>query len=212
MFFIWGRGGNRVTAGEATHQTCSTCNDVTQFNTVVDYRFFHLWYLFSFLTSRQYAVVCERCGHGAYITKSEFKQTHHKEKISIIRKWGWLISCLLMVSLVSYAIYSSKQEAALVNQYMTLPQVNDIYFADLAKINSSGYNSEIHAYGTMKLVGFEDEYYLFAIANVAYDKKKGIPKTLSTIEYVENDDEIVALTEPEIIELKNSNIIYDIRR
>lgn len=213
MFFIWGTGGGRSDEGNIGIHQCEVCNNQAQFNAAVYYRYFHFWYIFSFLTSRQYIYECSHCSNGYSIKAAEFKKNFPKNHIPFFRKFSWLICLVIIAVLIGMASISSGQHQAEVESYIASPAVNDIYVADFAKIEDSGYNDKTKAYGAMKLnrVITEGTYY-FAISTHGYEKEKGIRKELREHSIVYDDKDGMVFTKEQLKSLKDRKIITDVIR
>lgn len=214
MFFIWGSGGGRSEEGNLPEVCqCDTCKNITKMKGVIYYRYFHLWYLFSFLTSKKYVYECSHCNNGYQVSKEEFSKYFKKNHIPFIRKLGWLIVVAIIAAFIVFGSYSSSQHQAQIQSYLVTPLENDRYLANLAQIDNSGYDDQKKAYGILKLqkVLDNDKYY-FTVSTQASNKKSGLNKMLerNSIKYDEND--VITLTKEQITSLKDKNIIYDIIR
>lgn len=216
MFFVWGSGGGRAELGDTATQKCDVCENTAPFKAVVDYRYGHLWYLFSFLTSREYAKVCSHCGNGYVVNKSEMKAEFPKENIPFIRKWGWAVVVLLIALVFAWGSTVSATNSANRESYIAQPMVNDLYRADLSKIADSGFENHKKAYGAIKLVAIDDNGNLsFATSRDAYSEKKGINDRLREAGYMQvgfDLDDLVVLTPQEVKALEAKGIIYSIER
>ncbi|XKM13983.1 hypothetical protein RCS94_02145 [Orbaceae bacterium ac157xtp] len=212
MFIIWGTGGNYSVAGSESFQRCDDCNDTRDFLPVVFYRYFHIFYLFSFLTSRRYAYVCKECGDVQYISRSEFKQKFQKDNVPFIRKYGWLLCLIVLGAFIGFSKISEHNSTERALAAISQPQVDDVYYADLAKINNSGFGHERHAYGLMKIISEKNGNYFVVLSDSAYSHKKGVKQNLSTMSYSDLEEDILPFTQKEIENLFNTNVIYKVER
>lgn len=213
MFFIWGSGGGRSEEGNIGIHQCEVCNNQAQFNAAIYYRYFHFWYIFSFLTSRQYIYECSHCSNGYRVKAAEFKKNFPKNNISFFRKFNLLIWFTIIAVLIGTASISSHQHQVDVESYIASPTVNDIYVTDFTQIQNSGYSDKGKAYGAMKLTKIiaEDKYY-FAISTHGYDKEKGIRKGLRDYTVIYDDKNGMVFTKEELKSLKNRKTIIDVIR
>lgn len=216
MFLIWGNDGDRIKVDNAGYHKCDNCNNNADFSAVVDYHYFHLWYIISFITSRKYAVVCDICNHGHYIDKTEFKNNYKAPKIPFMRRTGKYIA-IILVALFIWLFFigrdSNNHYQNRVSAFISQPMVNDLYLTDLTKIENSGYENNKKSYGVMKLVKYdaENNVYYFIVSNEAYTSSKKLNNNIRSLSYSDIND-IITLSEEEINTLRANKIIYDVRR
>lgn len=209
---VWGTGGNAKTIGNSEYKTCETCNQANEFQYLVQYRYFHIWYLFSFLTSRKYFEVCSHCGASHEVTKKQVLQKQTKIPIPFVRKNGWLICLVLVGAFMGYGHYLSSANQATMSQYFAQPQLNDVYLANLTQVESSGYDKDESYYGLMKIVDIDDKTgdFFFIFSTYAYERKKDLSKNLYKLEFDKND--VIAFTAAEIADYRQQGIIYEVQR
>lgn len=211
---IWGSGGGKTNEGtlQEVHQ-CEVCNNINQPTGSIYYRYFHMWYLFSFLTSQRYVYECSHCNNGYLVKKSDFKNNFPKNKVPFIRKFGALICLTLIAVLVAFASYENSKNDALTDNYISAPRINDHYYINLAKVKDSGYEQNTNAYGIIKLSKkLDNNSYYFLVPSLASDQKSGLSKFLSENKVEYESDSGLILTQQQLKSLKNQKIIYDVKR
>lgn len=215
MLFIWGNGGGNTSEGTIGTCKCEVCDKEVPFDATIHYRYFHFWYLFSFLTSRKYVYECSNCHNGYTVEASEFKKKFPKNHIPFIRKAGWLVCLILIASLVALASKSAGEHTNQLQTYLTTPAVNDLYVVDFRQIENSGFTKGNNAFGVMKLEKIrENGDYYFLISSHAYTKKRGVEKLLkdpTSIKFADKEDGMT-FTKQQLQSLKDSKIILNVVR
>lgn len=198
-------GGNR---------TCQICDSTQKFNLVVDYRYRHAWYLFGFVTKRDYRFICCCCHNGFVAQKTDYRGKLGKDPIPFMRRRGGLVACVLLVALIAFAVFEGASHDKVSVSLLAAPQIGDIYFADLSKITHGYENSPV--FGAMKLVAINGSHERFIIAKSGYGKKKRLRSDVRT-EVVRADsyydtNDVVELSPEKIVELNAVGVIYDVMR
>jgi hypothetical protein len=106
-WIIWGSGGNSIDLGVVEHQHCETCERERPFRTILHYRYAHLYWVFSFLTKKEYLLLCDICSRGWTLNTAEVEKTLTKNPIPFIRQWGWTILVGLIVIPSTVGVVSS---------------------------------------------------------------------------------------------------------
>jgi hypothetical protein len=86
---IWGSGGNNVDLGLVEHGYCETCQGQRAFRTLLQYRYAHIYWIFSWITRKQYFLLCEICNRGWTLNAMDVEKRISYNPIPFIRQWGW---------------------------------------------------------------------------------------------------------------------------
>lgn len=217
---VYGSGGGQAVMGDAGKHACPSCKQDGNFSARVNYKYFHIWYLFSFLTGREYIVQCDNCGHSAGIDAATIKKQFPKDGIPFIRKRGWMLVAGVVAVFLAMGAVGSHNNSKQVAAFLDAPKVNDIYLADLAAIEDSGFEPGSSptikkgdkAYGTLKLMRVSGDELVFATSLTAFDKQSGLKKELSKLRYDTSADNLLTMSKKEVLDLRNKGIIVDVRR
>ncbi|MDR2012029.1 MAG: zinc ribbon domain-containing protein [Rhodanobacter sp.] len=215
MLYIWGSGGGSAIAGDAGMHNCPICNSAQRFDIVVNYRYRHFWYILSWVSKREYSLVCSRCHNGMPATKEQYAgRLSDKDPIPFMRRRGWLVGVGGFAVLLALGAYASNEDAKQMVERAAAPQVGDVYLADLSKISDSLKDSPV--YGAMKLTRIDNGNEQFVIAHSGYGRKRDMRKDISSGR-VKNDsyydaDDTVDLTSARVTELTHQGVIYEIVR
>lgn len=211
---IWGKGEDSSILGELGERHCPVCEKRGPFQAVLQYTYRHIWYLFSWVSGRQYFAVCGNCGNGVPMDKGEVREKFQKDGIPFFRKNGWIFALVLMAAVVGIAMHDNTVKGEQSMAYLASPQAGDIYLANLASIKNSGYESTgALAYGFMKLAHIEGDKLFFVVADTAYTKKKSVRKALDrATDAVYDMEEPLILSEEQARTLYDKGVVYEIRR
>lgn len=215
MLFVHGTGGGRAVMGDTPAVLCEACGQVAPRAGVVNFRYWHLWYLFSFLTGREYQTVCRACGAIAPMDKAEAKIQFPKDNIPFIRKRGWML-CLGAAFVLLFGVaLGNQRNAERLREMLAAPAVGDAYQADLSKVRGSGYAyGGDTMYGAMILVEKQDDgRFVVATSDTAFERKSDLRKQMKAdLEYsvsYNDEEEPLTLSQKELADLLNVGILYD---
>ncbi len=220
MLFVYGSGKGKAVLGEGVVQPCPACKTEAVINPVVEYSYFHIWWLFSFVTGRKYALACSNCEASAPVDAALIREKYPHDNIPFIRKNGWLVVVIPVMLAIAAGIIGGAIGDMRTKSHAAAPAVNDLYLANLAKVEGSGFetdgnNAKRHqAFGTMKLIEIDGDDLVFATSMSAYDKASALRKALKDepgdFEY--DMDEPVTLTRQSVEKLLSGKVILEIRR
>ncbi len=77
---IFGSRGNVIDLGEVQTHHCPVCERERPFHIVLQYRYWHVWFLFALVTTKVYVLSCTVCGRGTQLKPAE------AEGISVSRR------------------------------------------------------------------------------------------------------------------------------
>jgi len=214
MFYIWGSGGDQAVVANAGSRPCAICNSLQPFNLVVNYRYWHFWYVLSFVTRRRYEFSCTRCGNGVVAQPAEYRSLLGKDPIPFMRRRGWMLPALVLAPALAFGMYEAGENDKKMAAWIDAPQVGDVYSVDLPGVSDS-FDGK-HAYGDMKLLSIEGDQRTFAVAAHAWDRKSALRKDerrndVHADSYYDLDDTVV-LDAARLKALRASGAVFDIQR
>ena len=116
---IWGFGRERVELGPAQARECGHCAHRRPFRHVLRYRFVHIWYLFCWVTEKQYLAVCDICHHAVPQDTQAFEAALPRSPIPFYRRSGWVV-LLGLVAVVGAASYLRSRRSEPVEELPSL--------------------------------------------------------------------------------------------
>ncbi len=90
IYSVYGYGNRTVDLGVVKHQHCCTCERERPFKIVLNYRYFHCNWIFSWVSQKQYYLACDICRRGTELDTQEVEKSLTQNPIPLIRRSGWL--------------------------------------------------------------------------------------------------------------------------
>ena len=97
MMFMIGQGERTVPVGQPEPQHCPQCDEVTDFQPLLKYKFGQFDLLFGFVYDKRYQLACPQCNHGWHLDKRSMEQSIGKLPIPFHLRFGFGI-CLALVA------------------------------------------------------------------------------------------------------------------
>jgi len=98
-----------VNLGEITKNECPTCETERPFNLLISYRYFCLYWIFGFVTKKQYMMCCDICERGAELETNKidpFLKEHNVDNpIPFMKRYGILV--LIIAGIILLMAFSS---------------------------------------------------------------------------------------------------------
>ena len=99
MMFMIGQGERTVPVGPPEPQHCPRCEEVTDFQPQLKYKFGQFDLLFGFVYDKRYQLACPKCNHGWHLDKRSMEQNIGKLPIPFHLRFGFLILLGLVAAL-----------------------------------------------------------------------------------------------------------------
>ncbi len=213
---VYGSGEGQSVMGDLPAETCPACGQKVARRVLCVWKYWHLWYLFSFVTGRSYKTVCPACGAVAVYDRDSAMAAGLSDNIPFMKRRGWVLGALAVFCVLVFVVVGNAIKAERLKGMIGAPLTGDMYMADLAKIPGSGYRPGKAMYGAMLLVEkMEDERFLVATSDTAWDKKKGLAENLEDLLYSVSEldnGEPLTLSQEELADYLGNNVIYDGKR
>lgn len=216
---VYGSGGGTSVVGEAGTHECPVCKQTSTFSAVCNYRYWHIYWLCSIVTGKDYFIACDNCQNATPVDKATIKAQYPKDNIPLIRKWGWLPFAALLVFILGVGISSSMESSAnrkeRIATFLAEPKVNDVVDCNLSYVANSGFGpdnpniSNRKAWGTLKVVEVDGDEYFLATSTKAWEEKKGLSQNRGSIQYDMKD--LVYLDKADLQELYDKGHLIEVR-
>ncbi len=82
--YLIGWGHRRIPLGSAGYRDCRSCRAKSPVQADLEYRYFHIFWLFGPIVSRRYHFTCRQCGTELEARSSELKTMVKAEKTRVI--------------------------------------------------------------------------------------------------------------------------------
>ncbi|WP_459557974.1 hypothetical protein [Lacunimicrobium album] len=89
--FIFGSGQKVVTVKPLGKRECPVCERTRPFSLLLLYTYFHLYYFFTWVTSRKYHATCDVCGNGAAIKRQKIEKHLDRDPLPFVTRFGCLL-------------------------------------------------------------------------------------------------------------------------
>jgi hypothetical protein len=103
---FWTRGGDVVNLGEISKEECPTCEKERTFNLLITYRYFCLYWIFGFITKKQYMMCCDICDRGVELENAKIdaflKEQAVDHPIPFMKRYGILVFVAGIILLLAF--------------------------------------------------------------------------------------------------------------
>ena len=215
---FFGTRGSTVNGSHIPNATCGSCGSDGMHSFGIR-RYFHLYWIPTFVTSAKVGVECTHCNRALFDDELEpkiresLKSTIFTKKAIAPYFTGLFLIAALFISITVAEITGNINA----KQYAASPAIGDIYRID-GKALSEFFGLE---YGEEYDFTLMEVSFLDGMGNVelseskyVYETKSGLSKGLrdgEALELIEQDDKLQLQTST-VVELFQSNIIYEIDR
>lgn len=213
MIFFGTKG--RVVAGEAVQGVqCPSCEN-SQFTSFGIIRYFHLYWIPTFLTSRKVGMECMHC-KNTLIDDEVPSHLSEQIKSGVFSTGNTLpmFSGLIIIGLLAMGLmYMSKQDDALEATYIAQPEINDFYVVKLTEIFVEA-DAE-YPYGLMRIAEVSPEGFEMNIATMMYNLPTGVQDDIRSGKAMAADyysPDLVHFDISEIEQMQEDGAIYSIER
>ncbi|MBL4828917.1 MAG: hypothetical protein JKY55_03345 [Aliivibrio sp.] len=175
---FFGSKGKTISGQLVEGIQCPSCEN-QEFISFGIIRYFHLYWIPTFLTSRAAGIECTHC-KKTLIGKELPKELSKKIKATVFTKKNTIpmFSGLIIIACLMLAItYSLQQSRIEENAYIEQPAINDLYIVDFTKIFED--SDPNYKYGLMRIRQISSGEAEFQVSQVAYNKTSGVRKDIS---------------------------------
>jgi len=110
FLWIWGSNSKEVDLGFVESKVCANCEKTRPFKLILQYCYSHFFFIFGWLTSKKYLLLCEECQHGESVDSNQIEATLDRHPIPFMRRYGWTFLFAYLVGLLLFAIFFWKPE------------------------------------------------------------------------------------------------------
>jgi hypothetical protein len=175
---IWGSKGELADLGHVETKHCETCEKERSFKLMLQYKVSHIWYLFKWVSSKQYLLLCDICHRGAKLEAKSVEPTLAKNPIPFSSRYGWTFLVGFIALLVGFGMFASGQSSTRDAALISAPKAEDLYVVNIARFLKNPESSNM--YGVMKVRSVNADSVELAIPGVSYSKVGGATKDASS--------------------------------
>ncbi len=209
---VWGSKGEVSVLEAHEHKHCPVCEKERTFLVQLHYKVHHIWYLFKWVTSKQYVKVCEVCQRGEKLATKAVEETLGKPAIPFMSRWSWAFLVAVIVGIGVFGSIADSNRSTQVQTLVATPMKNDIYIANVASLLKSPESSSM--YGVLRVRNVDGDKIEFDAPRVTYNKLKGVTKDMSSGKASASDyfEGTIVFTKDEIAGLQKAGNIHSIER
>ncbi|WP_432463284.1 hypothetical protein [Agarivorans sp. QJM3NY_33] len=211
---FFGSKGKSISGHVIEGLQCPNCEN-EQFITFGLLRYFHLYWIPTFITSKKVGIECTHCKKtliGKELPNDlakQIKNTVYNPKNTLPMFSGLIIIACLALTL-SYSLQQNGlQEVAYIEQ----PVINDLYIVNFTKIFTEA--DPKYKYGLIRIKQISVNRVTFQVSQVAYNKASGVRKDIEENKALADsyyDDEPLSFDIKQLKLMKDSGAIYSIER
>jgi hypothetical protein len=174
--FVWGSRGGVADLGPQESRHCPVCEKERSFRLMLQYKVSHVWYVFKWVSHKQYAVVCDVCHRGEKLVTQAVEAQLGKPRIPAAKSRAWILVVAVLVCMFGYGAVVSSRDAERYVAYLASPQKGDLYLANLSSLQQRPQSLEM--YGVLRVRSVDGERVEFDTPAVAYDKMSRAQKDM----------------------------------
>jgi hypothetical protein len=106
-WIVFGSGGDSLHLGTVEHRHCETCERERPFSLHLRYRYGHIYWVFAWVTMREYLMICDVCSRGWALDAKQIQETLKEDPIPFMRRLGWTLPVGLIASCVVMGVIGS---------------------------------------------------------------------------------------------------------
>jgi hypothetical protein len=134
MMIVWGAKGEVANLGPQASRHCPTCEKERPFHVILQYTVRHIWYVFKWVTGKQYVLLCDVCQRGNKLDPKLVESRLTKPPIPFATRWGWaflagMVAIAAVFGVLDDSIRSTSREA-----YLAAPRKGDRYVVNVASL------------------------------------------------------------------------------
>lgn len=209
---VWGSKGEVEVLQAEEHKHCPVCEKERTFMVQLHYKVNHIWYLFKWVTAKQYVKVCEVCQRGEKLISRAVEEKLGKPAIPFMSRWSWAFLVALIIGFVIFAEVDGAKRNKEVLAMMASPMKRDLYVADVASLVKAPDAPVM--YGVLRVKNVDGNNIEFDAPRVTYNKLKGATKDMSSGEVIGSEyyEGTIVFTKDELAQLQKGGHIHSIER
>jgi hypothetical protein len=211
--FVWGAKSQVADLGPQGSRNCPTCEKERPFHLVLQYTVRHFWYVFRWVTGKQYAEVCHVCQRGDMLDAKLVESRLAKSPIPFGARWSWaFLVGLLGIALVFDVIGTSSRNTSR-EAYLAAPLAGDRYVVNVANLLKKPQSETL--YGVLRVRAVNGSSVEFDAPTYFYPRASGPEKDIRDGKLDEPgyfSPAPIVLSKEQIARMHQEHAIYSIER
>ena len=176
--FVWGSRGGVADLGAQGSRPCPVCEKERNFRLMLQYKVSHVWYVFKWVSEKQYAIVCEVCQRGEKLATQAVEAKFGKPRIPAAKSRAWIAVVVVLACMFGYAAVQGPRNVERYTAYLASPQKGDLYLANISSLQERPRSLEMYA--VLRVRRVSGDRVEFDTPAVAYDKVSRAQKDMDS--------------------------------
>ncbi|WP_431266388.1 hypothetical protein ACQ859_14670 [Roseateles chitinivorans] len=172
---IWGSKGAVAELGVQAHHHCATCERERPFKLALQYKVHHIYYLFQWISSKKYLLVCDVCQRGSELKAKDVEAKLTSNPIPAMQRYGWVGLLVVIAALIYVGKTASDDRDHHIKDYTASPAAGDLYAIDLNKLTGESGST----YGVIRVLRIADGKLELQMPRMGYNKVRGATRDIS---------------------------------
>lgn len=165
---VWGSKSGVADLGSQGNRHCPVCERDRTFRLMLQYKASHLWYVFKWVSEKQYAVVCEVCHRGEKLVAQLVEAKLGKPDIPTTSGRAWIAIVAAVAGLLVLGVVAGGRQDERTKERLASPQMSDIYVMNISSLQQSP--QSLGMYGLLRIRKVEGDRVEFDTPAVVYEK------------------------------------------
>lgn len=210
---VWGKKGQVVNLGSQGDKHCPVCERERPFHLMLQYTVHHVWYVFRWVSGKQYGAVCEVCQRGDKLDAKDVESRLKKSPIPFGARWGWAFLAGLVAIVAVFGALEDSSRSSNREQYLAAPQTGDRYVMNVSGLMKAPQSQDM--YGVLRVRSVSSDAIEFDAPTVFYSRASRPAQDvregkLDTPGYFTGSP--IVLTRDEIARIHREHAIHSIER
>lgn len=210
---IWGAKTEVANLGPQPARHCPTCGQERPFRMVLQYTARHLYYIFKWVTGKQYATVCDVCQRGEKLDAKAVEAKLQKSPIPFGTRWGWAFLAGAVAIAGVFSVLGDISRKSSREAYLAAPQKGDQYIVNVAHLMKSPQSK--YLYGVLVVRNVNADSVEFDSSTYFYSGASGVEKDIKAGKLKEPEymaAKPITLSRAEIVRLRGEHAIHSVER
>ena len=210
---VWGKKGHVANLGPQGSRHCPVCERERPFHLMLQYTVHHIWYVFKWVSGKEYGAMCEVCQRGDRLNAKAVESKLGKSPIPFGARWGWafLAGMVAIAAVVGAAADSSRSSDR--EKYVAAPRAGDRYVVNVASLLK--FPQSKYMYGVLRVRAVNTDSVEFDAPTVFYSGASGPDKDVRDGKLAQPGyfaSEPLVLSREEIARIHHEHLIHSIER
>src|SRR6476661_5537187 len=164
--FVWGAKGEIVNLGPQGSKHCPTCEKERPFRLMLQYTARHFWWIFKWVTGKQYAVVCDVCQRGDKLDAKVVEAKLGKSPIPFGTRWGWAFLAGMVAIAAVFGTLDDWNRGKSREAYLAAPLKGDRYVVNVSSLLKAPQSK--YLYGVLRVRSVNTNSIEFDASSIFY--------------------------------------------